>query len=314
VNTTYLSKLNLFSTIATIVIVSLILSDIINSDILIIALAVVAMPHFAITLFIYKSTHIRNIIPKSYWQVYFLSIPLIVILFILLARISVEIIPFWLIATIVFFTRAFDAYHVQRQYFGVSLLLDMPSDPKDIAERNKFHILFAVLWFLNVIFLFKEGKNSSELFILSSILFLLYAYRRGIHLKDKSVNSKINIIVIGVAFLIPFYDVRLYVLAILSHYTEYLYLFGSRFLKLNELLTGRGILSVIFITLIGLLAFYSLITTGGIFSMNWEIKSIAKFIFIADSLFLLHYYLDSLIWKSRSKYYGNELRAFYKGH
>lgn len=307
----FLSAINLWATGITILLAILISSDLASPDILLFIIAFAAMPHFAITLFLYDNKRLTSSFPRHYLISYFFLIPALIFIFIACVRVFSEWLPLYVVLTLVLLIRAFDSYHVQRQYFGVSLLLDPPSDPTNISNRNKFHLGFAGLWFLNVMIFFTSGAQSPLLFVLAFIIFLCYAYQRVRESKTGATTGKLNILVIGVAFMLPFYDLRFYVLAILSHYAEYIYLFSARFLTLGRLSCTSGVLKILIIGFIGVVAFYSLVSTGGIFAKNWDLREFVTFFLFADGLFILHYYLDSLIWKSRSRYYGDELRNFY---
>ncbi len=307
-----LARLDMFSAITSVSIVILYYTFGLPPEFFTMVLALFAMPHFAVTLLLYHSHKFRGSFVSARWRLYFVLIPIIIMLVIFFLRYIADTLPVWIILGIVCSIRVFDAYHVQRQYFGVSLLFSSPKSALDVSRRNTWHLAFALLWCVNAANYFYSGSPNLVLTSVAVIAFVLYAIDRIKLIGTDWVYPYLNLFVVGVAFLLPFLDLKFYVVAILSHYVQYLYLFGTRFIERAVFTESRGLMYLLLPATAGIIALYSLASTGGVFSTNWNTGEVLKLFLIMDGLFVIHYYLDSLIWKTKSNEYGAELREFFR--
>ena len=255
-----------------------------------------AEPHFAATWpFLINKTNSEYIKEK---KTNFVYIPLLIAL--------ISLISFFLIKNIfllVFF--AANIFHVTRQSFGICKLYC--KEPSEIKFQENF-IYFTNLLFFSIAFLrfYSQTITQENLFALNlivffslAILFIIYLYK--FKFSDNFLTFCTGCLIFYPACFVS-NPVHVIIMGVTMHYTQYLYLTNKVYFARNTNLNIDSIFTFLkskyFLTIVIYALTMSILSIFGKFD-----ESILKHLLIIPIIGqMLHFYLDSQLWKFSEKH------------
>ena len=255
-----------------------------------------AEPHFGATwpFLLDKSNH--SLIKEN--KIAFLILPLILVILCLIG-----FFVFNKIFYLIFF--AINIYHVTRQSFGVSKLYS--EDKKDIDFQEKVIYLFNGLFFLVGYFRFFLNINLDEyLFFINYFFIVIFILSIIIYVYLYKFNQNLFSFITGCIIFYPVCfvnnPVHVILLGVTMHFSQYLYL-------TNKIVSGRNsekninnqtyknLSYFIFIVIV-----YGIIMATFSLFGKFEEVSLKNLIIIPIIGQMLHFYLDSQLWKFSLKH------------
>lgn len=194
---------------------------------------------------------------------------------------------------------AINMYHVTRQSFGVCKLYT--KEISQIKYQENFIYIFNFLFFLIGFFRFYFPIIHTNLIFLLNIIIVILIFVTLIIYSFKYVHS--DSFYTFVTGLIIFYPicfvsnpVHAIIMGVTMHYTQYLYLTHKVFKGRNQ----DKIIQTSKLTYIGVISFYALVMTIlSLFGKSSD-EMINYLIIIPIIGQMLHFYLDSQLWKASS--------------
>ncbi len=237
-------------------------------------------------------------------KIYFISFPIIIIIFSILGFILIK--PTFLL---IFF--AVNMYHVTRQSFGVSKLYS--EDINEINFQEKFIYIFNFLFFLVGFFRFYfpiiEYKYIVNLNIIIIVLFLITI---SFHVYKFKFSDSTYTFITGLIIFYPICfvenPVHAIIMGVTMHYTQYLYLTH----KVYKGRSSKNITHMSIKTYLSVIIFYSIImSTLSLFGKSTS-EIFSQLIIIPIIGQMLHFYLDSQLWKFSNKHNRENVLAHIK--
>ena len=271
-----------------------------ETELILLTILLLAEPHFGATW-----PFFLNKINKDYIQenkLFLVKIPIIITILCLLGFFLAK--SFFLL---VFF--ASNIHHVTRQSLGISKLYSPSSTESKSIETNLY--LWNIIFFLIGFFRFyypvitAEHVNALNIIILS-LLFINFFY---FFLKFKLSDNFFTLLT-GVIIFYPicFVDspVHAILMGVTMHFSQYL-IFTYKITKNRELKVNTSSKNYYFIFLV---IIYSIFMTGFSSSGNIDSELLKNLIIIPITAQMLHFYLDSRLWKFSEKHNRKSVLEF----
>ena len=268
-----------------------------ETQLIIITILLLAETHFGATWPFFLDKVNYKYISEN--KIKLISIPILIIIFCLLG--------FFLVTNIfylIFF--AANMYHVTRQSFGISKLY-CNNDNENNYQTNSiyfFNIVFFVIGFLRFFVGFIENEMLFEINVITILIlcsvFTHYLFKFGF-------SEKFFTLVTGCLIFYPICfvssPIHAIIMGVTMHYTQYLYLTynicSGR--KTNSIKEGYSFLSSKFSNYFIVILIYSVIMTFfSVFGKNdTQLQNLIIIPIIGQ---MLHFYLDSQLWKFSEKH------------
>ena len=255
-----------------------------------------AEPHFGATwpFLLDKSNHSH--IKEN--KISFFFLPLILVIFCLIGFFT-----FKKIFYLIFF--AINIYHVTRQSFGVSKLYS--EDKKDINFQEKFIYLFNSLFFLVGYFRFFLNINLDEyLFFINyffvatfilSIISYVYLYKF-----NQNLFSFITGCIIFYPVCFVSNPVHVILLGVTMHFSQYLYLTNRVVIgRYNKKTNFKSFLKISKYFIVVIIVYATIMAILSLLGKNEDV-TLKSLIIIPIIGQMLHFYLDSQLWKFSLKH------------
>ena len=252
-----------------------------------VTILLLAETHFGATWPFFLNKTNTTLIEKN--KIYFISIPVVIIILSILGFLLIK--PTFLL---IFF--AVNMYHVTRQSFGVCKLYS--SKIEEINFQEKFIYIFNFLFFLVGFFRFYfpiiETKHLVYLniFILLFIFLVLIIYIYNFKFTENFYTFFTGLIIFyPICFVSN--PVHSIIMGVTMHYTQYLYLTHKVYRGRSTKYTARMSIT----NYLGVIIFYSIIMS--LLSLFGKSSSeiFSQLIIIPIIGQMLHFYLDSQLWK-----------------
>ena len=247
-----------------------------------------AEPHFAATWPFFLDKVNKDFIIKN--KIIFIIIPIFIIV--------ASLIGYFFITSLfllIFF--AANMYHVTRQSFGISNLYLKKFDEKKYQEYSIY--FFNLLFFLLGIARFYLNLEVVDKFIyeiLYCVLILLCinftVYLIKYELKNISTLISGTIIFFPVCFVQN--PIHVIIMGVTMHYSQYLFLTHKIFLKRNNYASKLSKKYIFYFLIIFL---YTIIMSFFSISKSFDVNFLKHLIIIPITGQMLHFYLDSQLWK-----------------
>ena len=267
-----------------------------ETSLIFLTILLLAEPHFAATWpFLINKTNSKYIKEK---KINFIYIPLLIAL--------ISLVSFFLIKKIfllIFF--AANIFHVTRQSFGICKLYC--KDISEIKFQENFIYLINLLFF-SIAFLrfYSQTITQEHLFTLNlivffslALLFILYLYK--FKFSDNFLTFCTGCLIFYPACFVS-NPIHVIIMGVTMHYTQYIYLTNKVYFARNTDLNIDSIFTFLkskyFLTIIIYALTMSILSIFGKFD-----QSILKHLLIIPIIGqMLHFYLDSQLWKFSEKH------------
>ena len=246
-----------------------------------------AETHFGATWPFFLNKSNKNLISEN--KIYFISFPIIIIIFSIIGFIFIK-------ATFLLIFFAVNMHHVTRQSFGVSKLYTKNLKKIKFKEVNIyiFNLLFFFIGFFRFYYPIIENQH---LLILNIFVLIFLFIILTLYLYKYKPSDSFYTFVTGLIIFYPICfvanPVHSIIMGVTMHYTQYLYLTH----KVYKGRTAKNIIQMQKSTYLGIILFYSIVmsllslfgkSTNEIFNQLIIIPIIGQ---------MLHFYLDSQLWK-----------------
>tara|TARA_B100001063_G_scaffold239563_1_gene263287 strand:- start:1430 stop:2353 length:924 start_codon:yes stop_codon:yes gene_type:complete len=198
---------------------------------------------------------------------------------------------------------AANMFHVTRQSYGITNLYTKNNDEKKIYINTIY--LFNFLFFLIAFFRFylpiikNENLLFLNLFFLLIIMILIIYFIRRFKFSDSTFTMITGILIFyPVCFVSN--PVHVILMGVTMHYTQYLYLTYKVSLKRKQ--EAREIHSNFLSKFIIIIIFYSIVMSILSIYGKSDVKLLSNLILIPIIGQMLHFYLDSQLWKFSEKH------------
>ena len=237
-------------------------------------------------------------------KIYFISIPVVIIILSILGFLLIK--PTFLL---IFF--AVNMYHVTRQSFGVCKLYSTKIN--EINFQKKFIYIFNFLFFLVGFFRFYLPIIETQHLVNLNIFILLFIFLTIIFYKYNFKSTEnVYTFITGLIIFYPicFVDnpVHSIIMGVTMHYTQYLYLTH----KVYKGRSSKNIIQMSINNYLGIIIFYSIIMS--LISLFGKSSSeiFSHLIIIPIIGQMLHFYLDSQLWKFSNPHNRENVLAYLK--
>lgn len=267
-----------------------------ESALLFLTILILAETHFAATWpFLINKTNLKYIKDR---KINFIYIPLLIVL--------ISLISFFLIKNIfllIFF--AANVFHVTRQSFGICKLYC-----KEISEiKFQENLIYIVnLFFFSIAFLrfYSQTITQEFIFLLNIIVFLLLILLFIFYIYKFKFSDNFLTFCTGCLIFYPacFVDnpVHVIIMGVTMHYTQYLYLTNKIYYARNKNLNKNSIKGILTSKYFLTILIYALVmSTLSIFG-KFDQSVLKHFLIIPIIGQMLHFYLDSQLWKFSEKH------------
>ena len=267
-----------------------------------VTILLLAETHFGATWPFFFDKSNSSLIKKN--KIYFISIPIVIIIFSILGFLYIK--PTFLL---IFF--AANMYHVTRQSFGICKLYS--SKINEINFQEKFIYIFNFLFFLVGFFRFYFPIIETQhlislnifilLFILFTVVFFIYKFK-----STENVYTFITGLIIFYPICFVGNPVHSIIMGVTMHYTQYLYLTHKVYKGRSSNDTAQRSI----INYLGMIIFYSIIMS--LLSLFGKSSSeiFSQLIIIPIIGQMLHFYLDSQLWKFSNPHNRENVLAYLK--
>ncbi len=267
-----------------------------------VTILLLAETHFGATWPFFLNKSNSSLIKKN--KIYFISIPIVIIIFSILGFIYIK--PTFLL---IFF--AANMYHVTRQSFGICKLYS--SKINEINFQEIFIYIFNFLFFLVGFFRFYFPIIETQhlislnililLFILLTVVFFIYKFK-----STENVYTFITGLIIFYPICFVGNPVHSIIMGVTMHYTQYLYLTHKVYKGRSSNDTAQTSIT----NYLGMIIFYSIIMS--LLSLFGKSSSeiFSQLIIIPIIGQMLHFYLDSQLWKFSNPHNRENVLAYLK--
>ena len=267
-----------------------------------VTILLLAETHFGATWPFFLNKSNSSLIKKN--KIYFISIPIVIIIFSILGFLYIK--PTFLL---IFF--AANMYHVTRQSFGICKLYS--SKINEINFQEIFIYIFNFLFFLVGFFRFYFPIIETQhlislnifilLFILLTVVFFIYKFK-----STENVYTFITGLIIFYPICFVGNHVHSIIMGVTMHYTQYLYLTHKVYKGRSSNDTAQRSI----INYLGMIIFYSIIMS--LLSLFGKSSSeiFSQLIIIPIIGQMLHFYLDSQLWKFSNPHNRENVLAYLK--
>ena len=279
-----------------------------ETALIILTILLLAETHFGATwpFFLDKVNHVfivKNRIPL-------IAIPIVIVVFSLLGFFFIN--KFFLL---IFF--AANMFHVTRQSFGITKLYCKNFDENKFQEINIYLINF-IFFFIGFFRFYLPIINESNLLIMNIVILFILFILSIYYLFKFKYSENFFVFLTGCLIFYPicFVDnpVHAIIMGVTMHYTQYLYLTYNvhnlrkkKMFELNGSTLHKKAYSYIFIIII-----YTIVMT--IFSTlgKSDAMYLKQFIIVPIIGQMLHFYLDSQLWKFSEKHNRDNTLSYIK--
>ena len=267
-----------------------------------VTILLLAETHFGATWPFFLNKSNSSLIKKN--KIYFISIPIVIIIFSILGFLFIK--PTFLL---IFF--AVNMYHVTRQSFGICKLYS--SKINEINFQEIFIYIFNFLFFLVGFFRFYFPIIETQhlislnifilLFILLTVVFFIYKFK-----STENVYTFITGLIIFYPICFVGNPVHSIIMGVTMHYTQYLYLTHKVYKGRSSNDTAQTSIT----NYLGMIIFYSIIMS--LLSLFGKSSSeiFSQLIIIPIIGQMLHFYLDSQLWKFSNPHNRENVLAYLK--
>ena len=267
-----------------------------------VTILLLAETHFGATWPFFLDKSNSSLIKKN--KIYFISIPIVIIIFSILGFLFIK--PTFLL---IFF--AVNMYHVTRQSFGICKLYS--SKINEINFQEIFIYIFNFLFFLVGFFRFYFPIIETQhlislnifilLFILLTVAFFIYKFK-----STENVYTFITGLIIFYPICFVGNPVHSIIMGVTMHYTQYLYLTHKVYKGRSSNDTAQTSIT----NYLGMIIFYSIIMS--LLSLFGKSSSeiFSQLIIIPIIGQMLHFYLDSQLWKFSNPHNRENVLAYLK--
>ena len=267
-----------------------------------VTILLLAETHFGATWPFFLDKSNSSLIKKN--KIYFISIPIVIIIFSILGFLFIK--PTFLL---IFF--AVNMYHVTRQSFGICKLYS--SKINEINFQEIFIYIFNFLFFLVGFFRFYFPIIETQhlislnifilLFILLTVVFFIYKFK-----STENVYTFITGLIIFYPICFVGNPVHSIIMGVTMHYTQYLYLTHKVYKGRSSNDTAQTSVT----NYLGMIIFYSIIMS--LLSLFGKSSSeiFSQLIIIPIIGQMLHFYLDSQLWKFSNPHNRENVLAYLK--
>ena len=267
-----------------------------------VTILLLAETHFGATWPFFLNKSNSSLIKKN--KIYFISIPIVIIIFSILGFLFIK--PTFLL---IFF--AVNMYHVTRQSFGICKLYS--SKFHEINFQEIFIYIFNFIFFLVGFFRFYFPIIETQhlislnifilLFILLTVAFFIYKFK-----STENVYTFITGLIIFYPICFVGNPVHSIIMGVTMHYTQYLYLTHKVYKGRSSNDTAQTSIT----NYLGMIIFYSIIMS--LLSLFGKSSSeiFSQLIIIPIIGQMLHFYLDSQLWKFSNSHNRENVLAYLK--
>ena len=267
-----------------------------------VTILLLAETHFGATWPFFLNKSNSSLIKKN--KIYFISIPIVIIIFSILGFLFIK--PTFLL---IFF--AVNMYHVTRQSFGICKLYS--SKFHEINFQEIFIYIFNFIFFLVGFFRFYFPIIETQhlislnifilLFILLTVVFFIYKFK-----STENVYTFITGLIIFYPICFVGNPVHSIIMGVTMHYTQYLYLTHKVYKGRSSNDTAQTSVT----NYLGMIIFYSIIMS--LLSLFGKSSSeiFSQLIIIPIIGQMLHFYLDSQLWKFSNPHNRENVLAYLK--
>ena len=267
-----------------------------------VTILLLAETHFGATWPFFLNKSNSSLIKKN--KIYFISIPIVIIIFSIFGFLYIK--PTFLL---IFF--AANMYHVTRQSFGICKLYS--SKINEINFQEIFIYIFNFLFFLVGFFRFYFPIIETQhlislnifilLFILLTVAFFIYKFK-----STENVYTFITGLIIFYPICFVGNPVHSIIMGVTMHYTQYLYLTHKVYKGRSSNDTAQTSIT----NYLGMIIFYSIIMS--LLSLFGKSSSeiFSQLIIIPIIGQMLHFYLDSQLWKFSNPHNRENVLAYLK--
>lgn len=267
-----------------------------------VTILLLAETHFGATWPFFLNKSNSSLIKKN--KIYFISIPIVIIIFSILGFLFIK--PTFLL---IFF--AVNMYHVTRQSFGICKLYS--SKFHEINFQEIFIYIFNFIFFLVGFFRFYFPIIETQhlislnifilLFILLTVAFFIYKFK-----STENVYTFITGLIIFYPICFVGNPVHSIIMGVTMHYTQYLYLTHKVYKGRSSNDTAQTSVT----NYLGMIIFYSIIMS--LLSLFGKSSSeiFSQLIIIPIIGQMLHFYLDSQLWKFSNPHNRENVLAYLK--
>ena len=267
-----------------------------------VTILLLAETHFGATWPFFLDKSNSSLIKKN--KIYFISIPIVIIIFSILGFLFIK--PTFLL---IFF--AVNMYHVTRQSFGICKLYS--SKFHEINFQEIFIYIFNFIFFLVGFFRFYFPIIETQhlislnifilLFILLTVAFFIYKFK-----STENVYTFITGLIIFYPICFVGNPVHSIIMGVTMHYTQYLYLTHKVYKGRSSNDTAQTSIT----NYLGMIIFYSIIMS--LLSLFGKSSSeiFSQLIIIPIIGQMLHFYLDSQLWKFSNPHNRENVLAYLK--
>ena len=267
-----------------------------------VTILLLAETHFGATWPFFLNKSNSSLIKKN--KIYFISIPIVIIIFSILGFLFIK--PTFLL---IFF--AVNMYHVTRQSFGICKLYS--SKFHEINFQEIFIYIFNFIFFLVGFFRFYFPIIETQhlislnifilLFILLTVAFFIYKFK-----STENVYTFITGLIIFYPICFVGNPVHSIIMGVTMHYTQYLYLTHKVYKGRSSNDTAQTSIT----NYLGMIIFYSIIMS--LLSLFGKSSSeiFSQLIIIPIIGQMLHFYLDSQLWKFSNPHNRENVLAYLK--
>ena len=266
-----------------------------ETELIFITILILAETHFGATWPFFLNRFNFDYIKENKINLIFL--PILIVIFCVLGFFYFK--EFFLL---IFF--ASNVYHVTRQSFGVMNLYTKDLDKKKIWSNIIY--FFNIIFFLIAFFRFYIPIIKSEyLFILNSIIIFSIFITLYIQIKRFGYSENFLTLITGILIFYPVCfvsnPVHAIIMGVTMHYSQYLYL-TSKVIKNRNNNPKDELKRNNFLSFLIIIFLYSIVMSIlSIFGKN-ESEFLKSLIFIPITGQMLHFYLDSQLWKFSKKH------------
>lgn len=261
-------------------------------------LMLLAEPHFGATLpfFLYSKNFPKILTEK----IKFIIIPILIIFFTVFGYFY-----FYQFFLLIFLGANF--YHVTRQSYGVCKLYNKNIDETNVQEF--FIYLFNIIFFIVALLRFGLGYFENNLLYLNIVILLLIFFMSVWYAKKFNFTKNYFTMITGILIFYPicFVDkpIHAIIMGVTMHYSQYLILTHKITLKRKNIYQKYNFNFLIFIFVYGLLMALAsssafVLETSVLFLNEKLFKNLILIPLIGQ---MLHFYIDSNLWKFSDKHH-----------
>ncbi len=267
-----------------------------------ITILLLAETHFGATWPFFLNKSNSDLIEKN--KIYFISFPVLIVILSILGFIFIK--PTFLL---IFF--AANMYHVTRQSFGICKLYS--KEIKQIKFQEIFIYIFNSLFFFVGFFRFYFPIIENEhLFNLNIVILLLISLILIFYIYKFKSAENIYPFITGLIIFYPICfvgnPVHSIIMGVTMHYTQYLYLTH----KVYKGRSSKDVIQMSMSSYLGMIIFYSVIMSLLSLFGKSSNEIFSQIIIIPIIGQMLHFYLDSQLWKFSNPHNRENVLSYIK--